>query len=230
MANKSKRVVVTGLGLICALGENTEQCWNAAANGVTGIAPVKSVNAEGCYANLGAEVAAPNEKLSGEDYDRSSLLCIKAAGEALADSGFEVTKENSSRIGVIIGNCVGGAVSIDKYYTANQNGGGKNTDVLKMPAAALANNVAYHFGLNGTTANIVNACAAGTISLVGAAGGRRIFFLYEQRNSNSFSVKPPGLAKAAPTQIRPLAGLVCFIWRDCFNEQRPAVWRGAAVY
>lgn len=165
----SKRVVVTGLGLICALGENTEQCWNAAVNGVTGIAPVKSVNADGCYANLGAEVAAPDKELSEEDYDRSSLLCIKAAGEALKDSGYEVTEKNSDRIGVIIGNCVGGAVSIDKYYTANKNGGGKNTDVLKMPAAALANNVAFHYGLNGATANIVNACAAGTISLAYAA-------------------------------------------------------------
>lgn len=165
----AKRVVVTGLGLICALGENTEQCWNAAVNGVTGIGKVKTVNAEGCYAELGAEVDTPNEKLSDEDYDRSSLLCIKAAGEALADSGYEVTAENSERIGVIIGNCVGGAVSIDKYYTANKNGGGKNTDVLKMPAAALANNVAYHYGLNGMTANIVNACAAGTISLAYAA-------------------------------------------------------------
>ena len=145
----SKRVVVTGLGLICALGENTEQCWNAVVNGVTGIAPVRSVNADGCYANLGAEVAAPNKELSEEDYDRSSLLCIKAAGEALKDSGFEVTEQNSDRIGVIIGNCVGGAVSIDEYYTANKNGGGKNTDVLKMPAAALANNVAFHYGLNG---------------------------------------------------------------------------------
>ena len=166
----SKRVVVTGLGLICALGEDTEQCWNAAVNGVTGIGEVKTVNAEGCYANLGAEVNAPNEKLSGEDYDRSSLLCIKAAGEALRDSGYEITEESSGRIGVIIGNCVGGAVSIDKYYTAKQNGGDhKNTDVLKMPAAALANNVAFHYGLNGTTANIVNACAAGTISLSYAA-------------------------------------------------------------
>lgn len=166
----AKRVVVTGLGLICALGENTEQCWNAAVNGVSGISPVKSVNAEGCYANLGAEVDAPNEALSNEDYDRSSLLCIKAAGEALKDSGYEVTAENSDRIGVIIGNCVGGAVSIDKYYTANKNGGEcKNTDVLKMPAAALANNVAFRYGLNGTTANIVNACAAGTISLAYAA-------------------------------------------------------------
>lgn len=166
----NRRVVVTGLGLVCALGENTEQCWSAAVNGVTGIREVKSVNTDGCYANVGAEVLTASKDLSGEDYDRSSLLCIKAAGEALADSGYEITEDNSDRIGVIVGNCVGGAASIDKYFTDElKNGGGNKTDILKMPAAAIANNVAVHFGLNGTTANIVNACAAGTISLSYAA-------------------------------------------------------------
>lgn len=166
----NRRVVVTGLGLICALGEDTEKCWNAAANGVTGIREVKSVNTENCYANVGAEVLTASKDLSEEDYDRSSLLCIKAAGEALADSGYKVTEENSDRIGVIVGNCVGGAASIDKYFTDElKNGGGNKADILKMPAAAIANNVAKHFGLNGTTANIVNACAAGTISLSYAA-------------------------------------------------------------
>lgn len=168
--NDNRRVVVTGLGLICALGDDTEKCWSAAVNGVTGIREVKSVNTENCYANVGAEVLTASKDLSDEDYDRSSLLCIKAAGEALADSGYKVTEENSDRIGVIVGNCVGGAASIDKYFTDElKNGGGSKADILKMPAAAIANNVAKHFGLNGTTANIVNACAAGTISLSYAA-------------------------------------------------------------
>lgn len=166
----NRRVVVTGLGLICALGDNTEKCWNAAVNGVTGIREVSSVNTDGCYANVGAEVAMTSSELSDEDLDRSSLLCIKATGEALADSGYKITPENSDRIGVIIGNCVGGAASIDKYFTDElKNGGGNKNDILKMPAAAIANNVANHFGLNGTTANIVNACAAGTLSLSYAA-------------------------------------------------------------
>lgn len=167
---ENNRVVVTGLGLVCAIGENVEQCWSAAVNGVTGIRKVKSVNTDDCYANVGAEVDIPSYKLSDEDYDRSSLLCIKAAGEALADSGYEITEENSARIGVIVGNCVGGAASIDKYFTDElKSGSGTAADILKMPAAAIANNVARHFGLNGTTANIVNACAAGTISLSYAA-------------------------------------------------------------
>ncbi|MDE6030540.1 MAG: beta-ketoacyl-[acyl-carrier-protein] synthase family protein [Oscillospiraceae bacterium] len=161
-----RRVVVTGLGLVCAIGDNVEACWSSAINGVTGIREVTSVNTDNCYANKGAEVAIKSAELSGEDYDRSSLLCIKAAGEALADAGYVVSEDNSDRIGVIIGNCVGGAASIDKYFTDElKNGGGNSNDILKMPASAIANNVAKHFGLNGTTANIVNACAAGTISL-----------------------------------------------------------------
>lgn len=165
-----RRIVVTGLGLICALGDGTDKCWSAASNGITGIREVQSVSTEGCYANKGAEVAESSEQLSGEDYDRSSLLCIKAAGEALADAGYTVTADNSDRIGVIVGNCVGGAASIDKYYTDEfKTGSAKPSDILRMPAAAIANNVAKHFGLNGATANIVNACAAGTMSLSYAA-------------------------------------------------------------
>ncbi len=161
-----RRCVVTGLGLICALGGGTDKCWSAASGGITGIREVNSISTEGCYAHMGAEVAEGSEQLSGEDYDRSSLLCIKAAAEALADAGYTVTAENSDRIGVIVGNCVGGAASIDKYYTdEHRSGSAKPSDILKMPASAIANNVARHFGLNGATANIVNACAAGTMSL-----------------------------------------------------------------
>lgn len=160
-----RRVVVTGLGLCCALGDNVSECWNSAVNGISGIKKIKSFSTDECYANLGAESHIPSKELAGEDYDRSSLLCIKAAGEALADAGYDVS-ENPDRIGVIVGNCVGGAASIDVYYTDEmKNGGGKSKDILKMTASAIANNVAKHFGMNGVTANIVNACAAGTISL-----------------------------------------------------------------
>lgn len=165
MGNEA-RCVVTGLGLICALGDNADKCWSAASGGITGIHEVSSFPTADCYAHKGAEVAARSEELSGEDYDRSSLLCIKAAGEALADARYEITPENSGRIGVIVGNCVGGAASIDKYYSDEfRTGSAKASDILKMPAAAIANNVAKHFGMNGATANIVNACAAGTMSL-----------------------------------------------------------------
>ena len=93
-------------------------------------------------------------------------MCIKAAQEAIDDANLKLEDETADNIGVILGSCVGGAASIDKYYTERyKNGSGNKADILKMPASAIANNVAKHFNLNGITANIVNACAAGTLSL-----------------------------------------------------------------
>ncbi|MCM1055923.1 MAG: beta-ketoacyl-[acyl-carrier-protein] synthase family protein [Bacteroides sp.] len=177
-----KRCVVTGLGLICALGDNVSECWENAVNGISGIRDVTVINTDGCYAKKGAVSEAENSELSHEDYDRSSLLCIKAAKEALDDAGISVSGDKD--IGVIVGNCVGGAASIDGYYTEVKEKGDENVSrkgILKMPASAIANNVSAHFGLNGLTANIVNACAAGTISLSYAcdliAGGEAEVFL-----------------------------------------------------
>ena len=118
-----KRVVVTGLGLVCVLGNDVQTCWSKAVNGVTGIDDVKSVDTANCYAHKGAEVDLPNEALSSENYDRSSLLCIKATAQAVEDAKLDIKSEDSSRIGVILGSCVGGAASIDKYYTDEIKGG-----------------------------------------------------------------------------------------------------------
>lgn len=172
MSNEN-RVVVTGLGIVCGIGSDVPSCWNNAINGVTGIDDVKTVNTENCYAHKGAEVDIPSAELSSENYDRSSLLCIKAAGEALRDSGIDTSENSGKGIGVILGSCVGGVASIDKYYSDKFSSGngdfsagkGDSADIPKMPAAAIANNVAKHFNLNGETANIVNACAAGTMSI-----------------------------------------------------------------
>lgn len=160
---KRDRIAVTGLGLICALGDNVNECWRNAADGISGVCDISRVNTDGCYSKKGALNSLENSELSDDDYDRSSLLCVKAAGEALSDAG--ISEKN---IGVIVGNCVGGAASIDEYFGKAKQNGEENVpkeDILKMPAAAIANNVSAHYGLNGVTANIVNACAAGTISL-----------------------------------------------------------------
>ena len=161
----SKRCVVTGLGLVCAVGDNVDQCWKNVLDGVSGIKKVTTVNTDNCYANVGAESALTDSELSDEKLDRSSLLCIKAAKEAINDAGLNLGNEDKNRIGVISGSCVGGVLSVEKYYNDEKNGNEDKSDIFKMPAAAIANNVACHFGLGGETANIVNACAAGTISI-----------------------------------------------------------------
>lgn len=120
MADK-KRCVVTGLGLICGVGDNVKDCWDAVTLGHSGIDEVKSVDTSNCYAHKGAEVDKASSELSPENYDRSSLLCIHAANEAFEDANIDASEKN---IGVILGSCVGGAASIDKYYTDEIKGDG----------------------------------------------------------------------------------------------------------
>lgn len=156
-----KRCVITGLGIVCPVGNNVEESWNSIKNGITGIAEVTSVDTEGCYANLGGEVKC--NTLPAPQYDRSARLCIKAAEEAIADAGLQ--GKASGEAGLIVGSCIGGAVSIDEYYTAQKEGNEDDSRISNMAASSIANNAAAYLGLNGVTANIVNACAAGTMSI-----------------------------------------------------------------
>lgn len=156
-----KRCVITGLGIVCPVGNNVEESWDSIQKGKSGITEVKSVNTEGCYANLGGEVNC--EDLPAPQYDRSVRLCIKAAEEAIADAGFQ--GKDAKEAGVIVGSCIGGAVSIDEYLTAQKKGKEDDSKISNMAASSIANNAAAYLGLNGVTANIVNACAAGTMSI-----------------------------------------------------------------
>lgn len=174
MANKEKRVVITGLGMINAIGDTVEESWNNCINGVLGIKEVKSIDTTECYAHLGAESAEIFSVDAGEDadkMDRVSLLCVKAAREALADSKIEINDDNADRVGVIIGSCVGGAISIQKFFTERENDPESTdaNDIIKMPIGAIANNIAKIAGAKGVVTNIGNACAASTISIEYAA-------------------------------------------------------------
>ncbi len=153
------RCVVTGLGMVNAIGANVEECWENALAGKEGIDHVKSVNADNCYANLGAEIdfELPKE----EEKDRVSVLCLKASGEAFADSKLEGSIEDPTRFGVIMGSCVGGVLSIEEYIT----NGEKTEDINKMTISSIANHVATRFGAKGVITNVGNACAAGAISV-----------------------------------------------------------------
>ena len=153
------RCVVTGLGMVNAIGGNVKECWKNALAGKSGIDHVKSVSAENCYANLGAEIDFFLPK--NDEADRVSVLCLKASEEAFDDAGLEGKIEDPGRFGVIMGSCVGGVVSIEKYI----KDGEKTEDINKMTISPIANHVATRFGAKGVITNVGNACAAGAISV-----------------------------------------------------------------
>ncbi|MCR4702416.1 MAG: beta-ketoacyl-[acyl-carrier-protein] synthase family protein [Saccharofermentans sp.] len=177
-----RRCVITGLGIVSAIGNNTEECFEAALSGKSGIKDVESFDTSDCYSHKGAEVGLTNEQLADGRYDRTTALGIKAAGEALADAGIDMDSEEAANIGVILGSCIAGAACVEKYYKEKCSGREGNLEDLKsMPATVIAGNVADFYNAGGITANIVNACAAGTLSLALAIdmirGGRGEIFL-----------------------------------------------------
>lgn len=159
----SARCVVTGLGMISAIGNSVDECWGNALAGTTGIDKVQSVDTTDCYANLGAEVKCDclDDIDEAKKVDRVSKLCLKASAEACQDAGLVVNEENAGRVGVIMGSCVGGVVSIENYI----NNGEKTEDINKMSIASIANHVANYIGAKGIVTNVGNACAAGSISI-----------------------------------------------------------------
>lgn len=160
------RCVVTGLGMICGLGNNVENCWNAAIHGRSGITEVTSLDTSKCYTHKGAEVHIDDAELPANEDDRAVRLCINAAKEAIQDASLSLQEDESIRAGVILGSCVGGAASIDRYFNAqSKNESADTADILNMSASSISNEVALYLGLNGITATIVNACAAGTMSI-----------------------------------------------------------------
>ena len=157
--NINARCVVTGLGMVNAIGKNVEECWENALKGTPGIDKVKSVNSDNCYAHLGAEVADENIEIN-DKVDRVSSLCLQASKEALKDAGIDGNVD-ADRMGVIMGSCVGGVVSIENYIEKGE----KTEDINKMSIASIANHVANMAGAKGVVTNIGNACAASTLSV-----------------------------------------------------------------
>ncbi len=166
MTENKNRCVVTGLGMISAVGNNVDECWDSAVKARSGIDHTKTVDTVNCYSDYAAEVHCGDIETEGfdRDADRVVKLCIKAVSESMSDAGLK-SFEGSDRVSVIMGSCVGGVVSIEHYYTQGKD----KKDILKMPISAIANHVAEYVGAGGVVTNVANACAAGTISIAYAA-------------------------------------------------------------
>lgn len=162
MADKQTRCVITGLGVISAIGGNVEECWESILASRSGIAHTTTLDTANCYADYAAEVKGLEE--NAPTLDRAAALCLRATGEALSDAGLS-DFGSSERASVIMGSCVGGGRSLERYY----RGGKHREDILKLPISAIANQVAESCHAGGVVTNVANACAAGTISIAYAA-------------------------------------------------------------
>ncbi len=173
-----KRVVVTGLGAITPLGNDVRTTWESALAGKSGAGPITLFDASLFKTQFACEVKDfnPGDIFDRKDvrkYDRYSQLAIKAAADAMKDSGLDLEKENLDRIGVIFSAGIGGIKTFEdevgEYFLNKEKGPKFNPFFIpKMIADIAAGHISMIYGLRGPNYATVSACASSTNAIVDA--------------------------------------------------------------
>ncbi|EAJ1794072.1 beta-ketoacyl-ACP synthase II [Campylobacter jejuni] len=164
-----KRVVVTGIGMINALGLDKESSFKAICNGESGVNKITLFDATDFPIQIAAEVKNfdPLEVVDGKEVkkiDRFIQLGIKAAREAMQDAGFseELDKEE---FGIVSASGIGGLPNIEKNSIICSERGPRKISPFFIPSALvnmLGGLISIEHGLKGPNISCVTACAAGT--------------------------------------------------------------------
>lgn len=163
------RVVVTGLGTISPLGLNTEESFEAAINGKSGITKITKFDPENFSAKIAGEVKNfdPSHMLDTKALKKMDTFiqyAMLATKEAMNDSGLQVTDDNSERIGCFIGVGMGGLPRIEEQHEIlMKRGPGRISPFfIPMVISNLApGQVSMEFGLKGPNLTHTSACASG---------------------------------------------------------------------
>jgi nodulation protein E len=163
-----RRVAVTGLGVICALGHNLSQVWDALRGGRPGIATIGSLDISSLRFACGAEVRnyEPKKHFSADKLnltDRFAQFAVIAAREALLDSGVVLTDGLRDRTAVFCGTSMGGQVAQDAAFVDLYQQGRERVHPLtiaRIMASAGASHISMEFGTTGPALAISTACSS----------------------------------------------------------------------
>ena len=167
MIDTSRRVVVTGIGGLSAIGNTMPDIWQAAITGTSGIAPITRFDASDYSTTFAGEVkgfdaAAEVGKKDSRRLDRYSQLAIVASRQAVAQAGLDIAAE-PERVGVLIGTGMGGMETFESGTESLLNGGPRRVSPFFVPmllANMASGNVAIDLGAKGPNFAPVSACAA----------------------------------------------------------------------
>jgi 3-oxoacyl-[acyl-carrier-protein] synthase II len=161
-----RRVVVTGLGLICGVGNTSAEVWKNIVAGKSGVTKITHFDAGNYACQIAAEVKGFDplnfiEKKEVKKMGRFIHLAMAAADEAMTMSGLKVTPENEARVGVHIGSGVGGFDVIEREHAALLAGGPRKISPFFIPAAIVnlaAGHVSIRYGAKGPNEATATAC------------------------------------------------------------------------
>ncbi|MGC2636613.1 MAG: beta-ketoacyl-ACP synthase II [Acidobacteriaceae bacterium] len=168
-----RRVVVTGLGLVSAVGNTAPEVWNHLLAGRSGIATITHFDTTGFPVTFAAEVKNFDplhfvDKKEARKMARFIHLALGATDEAMRTSGLEVTPANAERIGVFIGSGIGGFDIIEREHSNYLNGGPRKISPFFIPAAIVnlaAGQVSIRYGAKGPNEATATACTTSAHSI-----------------------------------------------------------------
>ena len=169
-----RRVVITGLGPITAVGVGKKAFWEGMTNGKSGIGPVTRFDPSLFNARSAAEINDwepekffPSQRL--KRLDRYAQFAVGSAKLALEDSGLSFSPEDpQARVGVSFGTALGGVSNAEKQHVSFVHGGPKSvhqTIALQVFGGSAHCNIAIEFGLRGVGTTNSNSCASGNVAI-----------------------------------------------------------------
>ena len=149
-----RRVVVTGIGLICAVGNSTDEVWKNLLAGKSGVARITAFDTSAFACQIAAEVKNFDplqfiEKKELKKMGRFIHLALAASHEAMQMSGLQVNDDLAPRVGVHIGSGIGGFDVIEREHSNLIHGGPRKISPFFIPAAIV--NLAAGMSVFATT-------------------------------------------------------------------------------
>jgi 3-oxoacyl-[acyl-carrier-protein] synthase II len=173
----SRRVVVTGLGLVSPLGIGTDQTWQGLVEGRSGAGPITRFDSSGFSVRIAAEVKGfdSSKWLEHKDLKKFDLFihyAVAASDMALEQSGLEITDDNAERIGVVIGSGIGGFPMIENNNRALLEKGPRRVSPFFIPGAIInmcSGLVSIRTGAKGPNMATCTACSTSAHAIGDAA-------------------------------------------------------------
>ena len=168
-----RRVVVTGIGLICGLGHATEETWRNLLAGKSGVGRITQFDAADFACQIAAEVRNFDplqfiEKKEVKKMGRFIHFAMAASEEAIHTASLTITPENAERVGVHIGSGIGGFDIIEREHAALMAGGPRKISPFFIPASIInlaAGHVSMRYGAKGPNEATATACTTSAHSI-----------------------------------------------------------------
>jgi 3-oxoacyl-[acyl-carrier-protein] synthase II len=173
----TRRVVVTGLGIICPVGNDVPTAWKNICSGISGVGPITAFDASGFNTRIAAEVKDfdPVPLLGRKEsrrMDRYTQFAMAATAEAVRNAQLSAPVPSPDRTGVIIGCGLGGLGTLTRELNVLQRSGPGRVNPFMIPmilADSAGGQIAIKYNAHGPNHAVVSACASGS-NAIGEAG------------------------------------------------------------